>query len=104
MKSPKGWLVLATVSGLLFLTNVRTGTVKRQPAETPALPHSSDLYTQKVQPLFDQRCVACHGCYNSPCQLNLQSYDGLGRGASKVNPYDFGKRAKGSVEPTRMWI
>lgn len=61
-----------------------------------------DLYKDKVQPLFDGRCIACHSCYNAPCQLNLQSYEGLERGASKEIVY-HGTRVD-SIEPTRMWV
>lgn len=57
---------------------------------------------RQVQPLFEARCVACHSCFNAPCQLNLQSYEGYERGASKNSVYN-GSRLK-SIEPTRMWI
>ncbi len=49
----------------------------------------SDLYLSKIQPIFNARCVACHACYNSPCQLDLTSYEGLRRGAHKLETYDF---------------
>ena len=49
---------------------------------------ASDEYTTRIQPIFDNRCVACHSCYNAPCQLNLQSHAGLARGATKLNIYD----------------
>ena len=55
---------------------------KSQPAS------ASDDYSTHIQPIFDNRCVACHSCYNAPCQLNLQSYSGLTRGATKLNVYD----------------
>lgn len=45
-------------------------------AEEPVL----DFYTHKVQPIFDNRCLACHSCFNAPCQLNLQSFEGFQRG------------------------
>lgn len=67
-------------------------------AEEPVL----DFYTHKVQPIFDNRCLACHSCFNAPCQLNLQSFEGFQRGANKLNVYN-GTRTK-SVEPTRMWV
>lgn len=66
--------------------------------ETPtvktALPQIPDVvlqdhYLSEIQPIFNNRCVACHSCYNAPCQLNLGSYEGFTRGASKVDPYDF---------------
>jgi len=67
-----------------------------QPA--PAL----DDYTTHIQPIFESRCIACHSCYNAPCQLNLQSYSGVARGATKLNVYDR-SRAK-SVAPSRLNI
>lgn len=63
---------------------------------------SPDFYTRQVQPIFDNRCLACHSCFNAPCQLNLQSFEGFERGAAKSNVYD-GTRVK-SVNPTRMWV
>ncbi|MBL7545216.1 MAG: fatty acid cis/trans isomerase [Bdellovibrionaceae bacterium] len=42
--------------------------------------HESDFYSREVQPIFNQRCIACHSCLESPCQLNLQTYDGVKRG------------------------
>ena len=61
-----------------------------------------DFYTHKIQPIFDNRCLACHSCFNAPCQLNLQNYDGFLRGANKLNVYD-GTRTK-AVEPSRIWV
>ena len=63
---------------------------------------ASDDYTTRIQPIFDNRCIACHSCYNAPCQLNLQSHSGLARGATKLNIYDR-SRAK-SVAPSRLDI
>lgn len=52
--------------------------------------------------VFDNRCVACHSCYTSPCQINLSSYEGLRRGGSKDRVYD-GTRLK-DLNPTRLYI
>jgi hypothetical protein len=49
----------------------------------------TDDFTFKVKPILDKRCVVCHSCYNSPCQLNLASHEGFERGASKKDIYDF---------------
>ena len=46
--------------------------------------------------------MACHSCYNSPCQLNLSSYSGLVRGASKVDPYNL--QLIDPLPPTRLDI
>lgn len=63
---------------------------------------AEDIYRSHIQPLFDRRCVACHSCFNAPCQLNLQDYSGFDRGANKLNVYN-GTRTT-AVETTRMWI
>jgi len=61
-----------------------------------------NLYTKEIQPIFDTKCVACHSCYNSPCQLNLSSFEGVDRGMSRTNIYDFPLLNKN--EPTRLFI
>lgn len=63
---------------------------------------SENFYAREVQPLFDNRCVACHSCFNAPCQVNLQGYEGFERGANKSNVYNGTRTA--SVPPTRLWI
>ena len=40
-----------------------------------------------MQPIFERRCIACHGCLGSPCNLKLDSYAGAERGAFGINPY-----------------
>ncbi len=62
----------------------------------------ADEYREKIRPLFENRCIACHSCYTSPCQLNLSSYDGFERGAHRENVYN-GTRID-SVPPTRLGI
>tara|TARA_R110002050_G_scaffold141251_1_gene266293 strand:+ start:49880 stop:52165 length:2286 start_codon:yes stop_codon:yes gene_type:complete len=58
-------------------------------------------YLTDIKPLLDKRCVACHSCYNSPCQLKLSSYPGLDRGATKRVVYETRLNA---ADPTRLFI
>jgi hypothetical protein len=58
-------------------------------------------YTRDIQPIFTEKCVACHACYDSACQLNLGSAEGVARGATKVPVYD-GERSQAS-QPTRLF-
>ncbi|MCG3716153.1 peptidylprolyl isomerase, partial [Aliarcobacter butzleri] len=44
-------------------------------------------FSKDIKPILDSRCVSCHSCYNSPCQLKLDSFDGLDRGSSKADVY-----------------
>ncbi len=45
-------------------------------------------FNQKIKPIIENRCVVCHGCYDAPCQLKLESRSGLERGASKERVYN----------------
>jgi len=58
-------------------------------------------YQTDVQPIFETKCLACHGCYDAPCQLKLEAPEGLDRGASKDKVYN-GARTE-SVAPTRLF-
>lgn len=71
---------------------------------TPAqeIPFRNVDYLAEVKPLLDKRCVVCHSCYNSPCQLKLSSHEGLDRGASKKAVYNA-TRLK-TMESTRFFI
>jgi len=59
-------------------------------------------YKNDVQPILNQRCVVCHACYDAPCQLNMTSFEGVDRGATKAPVYD-GLRLT-AQEPTRLGI
>ena len=43
-------------------------------------------YRADVQPILEQRCVVCHGCYDAPCQLKLGAWEGIARGARSGAP------------------
>ncbi|NNE59937.1 MAG: hypothetical protein HKN35_03525, partial [Woeseia sp.] len=45
-------------------------------------------FSNDVRPILETRCIACHACYDAPCQLKLTAYDGVQRGGSKVPVYD----------------
>jgi hypothetical protein len=59
-------------------------------------------YSRDVQPIFSRYCVACHACYDSPCQLNLGSGEGTARGAHKLPVYD-GVRTEAQAT-TRLFL
>ena len=66
------------------------------------LPSRPVSYQSEVRPLLEKRCTVCHSCYNSPCQLKLDSFEGLDRGATKEAVYNA-TRLK-SMEPTRLFV
>lgn len=81
-----------TLGAFMLLTG---GTLLAQDA-APAI-----SYTRDIQPIFTEKCVACHACYDSACQLNLGSGEGAARGASKLPVYD-GERSKAQMT-TRLF-
>lgn len=56
---------------------------------TDATPKTSTTYASEIQPLFDNRCIACHGCIGSPCNVKLSSFRGVERGGFGKNPYSL---------------
>ncbi|MFY9088123.1 fatty acid cis/trans isomerase [Arcobacter aquimarinus] len=58
-------------------------------------------FIKDIKPILDNRCVSCHSCYNSPCQLKLSSFEGIERGGSKADIYANRLRAD---NPTRLFI
>lgn len=67
-----------------------------------ALAQGKISYRRDIKPVLDSRCVACHACYDAPCQLKLNSSAGLDRGATKQVVYD-GSRLS-AAPPTRLFI
>jgi hypothetical protein len=65
------------------------------------VPTRAISYQREVKPILTRRCTVCHSCYNSPCQLKMDSFDGVDRGASKRAVYNA-TRLK-SMEPTRLF-
>jgi hypothetical protein len=58
-------------------------------------------YPPGIKPIVEQRCMVCHGCYDAPCQLKLDAWDGLQRGASQEIVYDGARLT--AAQPTRLF-
>lgn len=58
-------------------------------------------YLNEVKPILDKRCVVCHSCYNSPCQAKYSSYEGVDRGATKLDMYATRYKV---ADPTRLFV
>ena len=87
-------LMLAT-----FLSGCATHAL---PPVTVKIPTRPIAYQKEVKPLLDKRCTVCHSCYNSPCQLKLDSFEGTDRGATKKAIYDSSRLR--TMDPTRLFI
>ena len=58
-------------------------------------------YHKDIKPILDTRCVACHACYDAPCQLKLGSTQGIDRGSTKEVIYNVRLDA---IQPTRLFV
>ena len=69
---------------------------------TLPLPLATDVdYASDIKPIIEEKCVVCHGCFDAPCQLKMESTEGFLRGATKLNAYD-GTRQE-PIVPTRLF-
>lgn len=66
----------------------RYGARRVQDREVAVLPAGAVDYETQVRPILEARCVACHACYDAPCQLKLGSSEGIDRGANPNKVYD----------------
>ena len=66
------------------------------------LPANLDVAWSGARDVLERRCVVCHGCYDAPCQLQLGSFEGIDRGASKQKVYEP-DRLRASA-PTRLFV
>jgi Fatty acid cis/trans isomerase (CTI) len=74
---------------------------KALPPVAVMIPTRTIGYLKEVKPLLDKRCTVCHSCYNSPCQLKLDSFEGADRGATKRAIYNSSRLR--TMEPTRLF-
>lgn len=59
-----------------------------QAVPSPPPPVFASEYYRDVKPILDRRCLVCHGGYDAPCRLRLDSPEGLVRGAAQVGLHD----------------
>jgi hypothetical protein len=83
---------IAAVGILFFKATNETSAWRPFILDSPEYPEKTALeegfYLDRVQPILNRRCIACHGCLDSPCNLKMTSYEGVLRGAKGENPDD----------------
>jgi hypothetical protein len=87
---------------LLLTVSIAGCAAKALPPVAVKIPSRTIDYQKEVKPILDKRCVVCHSCYNSPCQLKLDSFEGVDRGATKRAVYNASRLS--SMDPTRLFI
>ncbi len=96
-------LTLSILVGAVQPAATRAAPPDRPPGPPPTLSGFAPIdFWRDVQPILEQRCAVCHGCYDAPCQLNLTAYEGLARGANKQRVYDTTRLL--TAEPTRLFV
>ncbi len=61
-----------------------------------------DSYEHLARSILDRRCLVCHACYDAPCQLKMESFAGVDRGASPALVYDAARLEEAPL--TRLGI
>jgi hypothetical protein len=93
-----GYLLIAGWC-LLALGCMQPSATPEKPFVRPVSATQTYSYRRDIKPILEDKCIACHGCYDAPCQVNLTSAEGLLRGASKKVVYDSARLT--DAAPTR---
>jgi hypothetical protein len=81
-------LVTACASYGVQQLDERYGNADPAHFDKPLATSNAPSFQRDIKPILEQRCTVCHGCYDAPCQLKLDSFEGLVRGANKDKVYD----------------
>ena len=73
-----------------------------EPEELPKAVTETVSFETDIRPIVETKCIACHACFDAPCQLKMESASGLVRGSSISEVYN-GTRTE-SQQPTRLGI
>lgn len=96
--------LLATVlTSLMLLAGCADNSIP--PTGKLALPTPTQQpvsFNNDVRPILETKCLACHSCFDAPCQLKMEYSDGLIRGAHPDPVYN-GARLEDQT-PTRLGI
>jgi len=101
LRQRPGYLVIAALS-LLALSCMQPTAVIDRPIDRTVSSTQTYSYSRDIKPVLERKCIACHGCYDAPCQLKLTSADGLRRGATGKPVYDSARLS--DVAPTRLFV
>ncbi|MEH6471002.1 MAG: fatty acid cis/trans isomerase [Halopseudomonas sp.] len=80
----------------------RYGTAQPQDRLVASDSRDAQFYQQQVKPIIDNRCVVCHACYDAPCQLKLNSPEGIDRGLNPEKVYNSARLL--AADPSRLFV
>jgi len=87
---------------LLVLGCMQPEAISEKLVQRTISPTQTYSYSRDIKPVLERKCIACHGCYDAPCQLKLTSPQGLLRGATDKPVYDSARLS--DMAPTRLFI
>jgi hypothetical protein len=93
--------LLILLLGVLVAGCMQRAALTGKTPDRAVSPVQTYSYTRDIRPILEQKCIACHGCYDAPCQLKLTSAEGLLRGATKKPVYDSTRLT--DAPPTRLF-
>ena len=96
-----GYLVICLLP-MLLLGCVKPWASSGKPQQRSVSTTQTYSFTRDVKPVIERKCIACHGCYDAPCQLKLTSAQGLLRGATGKAVYDSARLS--DMAPTRLFV
>ena len=95
-------ILLVGVLSLLLAGCSQPAVEPEKPFIRPVSPTQTWSYRRDIKPILEEKCIACHACYDAPCQLKLTSSEGLLRGANKKAVYDAARLT--AAAPTRLFV
>lgn len=90
------------LAGVLVFLGLTACSQAPEPQPLPSPTPQQVSFTRDIQPILNSRCLACHGCFDAPCQLKFESAQGLQRGSHPQEVYN-GTRSEAQT-PTRLGI
>lgn len=96
----KTWLFILFT--LFFIQGCADNVAPEHSRALPTPSQSPVSFNDDVQPILEAKCLACHGCFDAPCQLKMEEPDGLIRGAHADSVYK-GTRLSPQT-PTRLGL
>ncbi len=73
------------------------------PLPLPAPAEHTVSFQQEIRPIIETKCMACHSCYDAPCQLKLETTEGLLRGANHDSIYGGPRTEAMRPCPVEWW-
>lgn len=96
--------IIGTTALVLLMLNSCAKPLPQAPSYTFEPPDRQLDYFIDVEPILVKRCVVCHSCYNSPCQLKLSSWERLEAIPAYQSSADRRQENGFALESVEKWL